>query len=166
MDGARAVEKMRLRMWIMSPHGAPRIKPALIVALLFLLCSDFRIQFVSAQATRASPVFRPALAQIQSQARIPILLPSKLPSAISERAIKRAWGEVRKDGYFNPLYFSEDASNATFAAGFGGSTDIFDPKDVPDTRQVKLSAGRTGMFRPFPVAAPAHRQTCGGNRTA
>ena len=80
------------------------------------------------------------------------MLPSKLPSAIPESAIKLAWGEVREDGYFISLYFSEDAVNATFAAGFGGSTRIF--QDLPSTRQVALSGGRTGMFRPV---------SCGGS---
>ena len=62
---------------------------------------------------------------IQSQTRIPILLPSKLPSGISERDIKLASGKVREDGYFISLYFSEAASDAVYAAGFGGSTRIF-----------------------------------------
>ena len=107
-----------------------------------------------AQTKEPAPVFRPALAQIQSQARIPILLPSKLPSAIRERDIKVASGEVSEDGYFISLYFSEDGGDAAFAAGFGGSTRIFGPQGLPNTRRVALSGGRTGMFRPV---------SCGGS---
>jgi hypothetical protein len=44
-----------------------------------------------------------------------------LPSAIPESGIKLASGEVRTDGYFISLYYSEDAI-ASYAAGFGGST--------------------------------------------
>ena len=100
-----------------------------------------------AQSRRPAPVFQPALEAIQSQTRIPILLPSKLPFAISKRDIKLASGEVREDGYFISLYFSKGAGDETFAAGFGGSTRILDPHDLPNTRHVPLSGGRAGMFR-------------------
>lgn len=95
-----------------------------------------------------------ALAEIRAQTRIPILLPIKLAPGIHESDIKLASGEVREDGYFISLYFSKDASDSTFAAGFGGSTRVFAPKDLPNTRRVALSGGRTGMFRPV---------SCGGS---
>lgn len=96
------------------------------------------------QAKGPAPVFRPALEEIQSQTRIPILLPSNLPSGISGGDIKLAAGEVKDDGYFISLYFSQGADNAAFAAGFGGSTRILGPRDLPNTRRVALSGGRTG----------------------
>jgi hypothetical protein len=105
------------------------------------------------QAKEPAPVFRPALEQIQSQTRIPILLPSRLPSAVPESGIKLASGEVRKDGYFISLYYSEDAA-ASYAAGFGGSTVILKSQDLTNIRRVVLSGGRTGMFRPV---------SCGGS---
>jgi len=98
-------------------------------------------------------VFTPALQQIQSKTRIPILLPSTLPSAIPESGIKLASGEVRKDGYFISLYYSADA-NASYAAGFGGSTLILRDRDLPNSGRVALSDGRTGIFRPV---------SCGGS---
>jgi hypothetical protein len=107
-----------------------------------------------AQAKEPAPVFRAALEQIRSQTRIPILLPSKLPSAIPERDIKVAYGEVTEDGYSISLYSSEAGSNATFAAGFGGSTRILGFQDLPNALRVALSGGRTGMFRPV---------SCGGS---
>jgi hypothetical protein len=107
-----------------------------------------------AQAKGPALVFRPALEQIQPQTRIPILLPYKLPPGISEKDIKLAAGESSEDGYFISLYFSEEGSSAAFAAGFGGSTRIFGPHDLPDTRWVALSGGRTGIFRPV---------SCGGS---
>jgi hypothetical protein len=120
--------------------------------LILLLFADFQLNSLMGQSKGPAPVFRPALEQIQPQTRIPIVLPSKLPSAIPERDIKLAWGEVREDGYFISLYFSEPAVNATFAAGFGASTRIL--QDLPNTRRVALSGGRTGMFRPV---------SCGGS---
>jgi hypothetical protein len=105
------------------------------------------------QAKGPARVFAPALEQIQSKTRIPILLPSKLPSAIPESGIKLASGEVRKDGYFVSLYYSGDA-NASYAAGFGGSTLILQDRDLPNSARVALSDGRTGIFRPV---------SCGGS---
>lgn len=139
-------------MWLMPAYresvGRRITRRAPVVAIVLGLFAHFRSDFAMAQAKRPAPVFRPALEQIQSQTRIPILLPSRLPSSISERDIKLASGEVREDGYFISLYFSEDASNAVYAAGFGGSTRIFGLQDLPNTRRVALSGGRTGMFRP------------------
>ena len=124
-----------------------------VVALVLLLFTDFGSNFAMGQGKGPAPIFRPALEQIQSQTRIPILLPSRLPSAIPESGIKLASGEVRKDGYFISLYYSEDAI-ASYAAGFGGSTRILRSHDLPNTRRVALSGGRTGMFRPV---------SCGGS---
>jgi hypothetical protein len=137
-------------MWFMPAHresGHQIMKRAPVVSLVLLLFTDFGLNSVMGQAKGPAPVFRPALEEIQSQTRIPILLPSKLPSGISESDIKLASGEVREDGYFISLYFSEAASDAVYAAGFGGSTRIFGPQDLPNTRRVALSGGRTGMFR-------------------
>ena len=123
------------------------VNRAPVIALLFLLFIGFRPHLV-AQAKGPAPVFRPALAEIQSKVRIPILLPSKLPSAIADKDIKLASGQVRDDGYYISLYFSEGGGDATFAAGFGGSTRLLSPQDLPNVRRVAVSGGRTGMFRP------------------
>ncbi len=128
------------------------MKGAPVGTLVVFLFTDFGLNSVIGQARGPAPVFRPALEQIQSQTRIPILLPSMLPSAIPQKNIKLAVGEVRDGGYFISLYFSEAGVGATFAAGFGGSMRIF--QDLPNTRRVALSGGRTGMFRPV---------SCGGS---
>jgi hypothetical protein len=128
-----------------------RTAAAMLVLLLF---TGLGANSVMGQAKGPAPVFRPALEQIQSKIRIPIVLPSKLPSVIPEKDIKVASGEVRDDGYFISLYFRESGGDAAFAAGFSGSTSIFGPQDLPDTRRVALSGGRTGMFRPV---------SCGGS---
>jgi hypothetical protein len=51
-----------------------------------------------AQTMEPAAVFKPALEQIRRQTRIPILLPSKLPSPIRERDIKNASGWVTEEG--------------------------------------------------------------------
>ena len=114
---------------------------------------QFLIVFVSfycglnlllAQTKTPAAVFRPALQQIQSKTPIPILLPSRLPSRIRERDIKLAYGEVREDGYFISLYFSDIGSDATYAAGFGASTRLVG--DVPHSHRIKLAGGRMAIF--------------------
>lgn len=130
------------------------MKFAVALAFLSLLLPDFRLASAVGQINQPASIFRPALRQIQLKTRIPILLPKRLPSAIHERDIKLAVGEVRPDGYFISLYFSKSASGAAYAAGFGGSTEAFD--DLPNTHAVALPGGRTGIFRPA---------SCGGSCT-
>jgi len=96
-------------------------------------------------------IFQPAVEQVRSKARIPILLPSQLPTDLSQSGIQLARGEVREDGYFISLYASADAS---YVAGFGGSARILRDRDLPNSSRVRLSGGRTGMFRPV---------SCGGS---
>ena len=143
-------------MWFMPVHrkfAERRMRKAAPVAVLVLLLFT-DLGSVMGQAKGAASVFRLALEQIGGKARIPIVLPSKLPPAIPETDIKLASGEARADGYFISLYFSEGGGDAAFAAGFGGSTRIFGAEDLPNTRRIALSGGRTGMFRPV---------SCGGS---
>jgi hypothetical protein len=58
-----------------------------------------------------------------------------------------AFGEGRKDGYFISLYYSADTANASYAAGFGGSTQILQDRDLPNSTRVSLADGRGGIFR-------------------
>jgi hypothetical protein len=94
-------------MWFMPAYreAAARLtKGAPVAALVVFLFTDFGLNSVRGQAKGPAPVFRLALEQIQSQTRIPILLPFKLPSAIPERDIKLASGSVSDDGYFIALF--------------------------------------------------------------
>jgi hypothetical protein len=116
------------------------------------VCALVGFLSVMAQARQPAPVFRPALKQIQTQTRIPILLPSKLPSHIRERDIKLAWGTISDDGYFISLYLTESGTDASFVAAFGGSVHVL--RDLPNTRPVALAGGLMGLFRPV---------SCGGS---
>lgn len=122
------------------------------LALMMIFSSYCGLSLLLGQKREPAAVFGPALEQIQSKTRIPILLPSRLPSRIRERDIKLAYGEVRKDGYFISLYFSEPGSNATYAAGFGGSTSVV--RNLPSIRRLKLAGGRVALFSPV---------SCGGS---
>jgi hypothetical protein len=70
-----------------------------------------------------------------------------------EKEIKLAWDVMREDGYLISLYYSEPGVEATFAAGFGGSTRI---THLSDAHRFELSGGRTGMIMPV---------SCGGSCT-
>jgi hypothetical protein len=125
--------------------------PVFILASCYL--ADIGSNFALGQATEPARVFKHALDEIRSKTRIPVLVPSKLPSAVPESGIELATGEVRKDGYFISLYYTKDA-NASYAAGFGGSTLILEERDLPNSVRVPLSGGRNGIFRPV---------SCGGS---
>jgi hypothetical protein len=117
------------------------------------------MQSLLAQATEPAAVFKTALHDLRGKTRIPIMLPSKLPAPIRESDIKLASGEVRDDGYFISLYFEEIGSNASYAAGFGGSTRTLQATELANTQTVALTHGRTGVFRPVSCGgscAPAH----------
>jgi len=122
----------------------------MLFAVVLLLFPDSRLNSVMAQAKVPALVFKSALEDIQAQVRIPILLPSKLPAVIREKDIKLALGEIEQHGYSISLYYSEPGVEATFAAGFRGSTRI---AHWSDARRVELSNGRT---RFMPVS-------CGGS---
>ena len=116
-----------------------------VTALVASLLGAFGLSPAIGQMREPAPVFKPAIEEIGTQARIPIVLPSKLPAAIGERDIKLASGEVSNDGYFISLYYEETGSNATYAAGFRGSTRIF--RELHNTQRVSLSGGRSALFR-------------------
>jgi len=119
-----------------------------------VLFTYFGFSSLFAQPSAPAPVFKSALEDIRGKTRIPILLPTRLPSIIAEGEIKLAYGEVRKDGYFISLHYEEIGSNASYAAGFGGETSTFRLTELGNTKSVALSRGRTGAFRPV---------SCGGS---
>jgi hypothetical protein len=129
-----------------EPASTRIVKPVSI----FILAGYFLVELGSnaaiGQTKEPARVFTPALEQIQSKTRIPIVLPSTLRADLPESGIKLALGEVRKDGYFISLYYSADAI-ASYAAGFGGSTFILQDRDVLNSARVTLLDGRTGIFR-------------------
>ena len=127
------------------------MKSILCVAVIVTF---FGCNSLLAQANKPASVFRSALDDIRGKTHIPILLPSTLPPIIRESEIKLAVGEVREDGYFISLYFEGIGSNASYAAGFGGSTRTFRATELGNTLTVALSLGRTGIFRPV---------SCGGS---
>jgi hypothetical protein len=120
------------------------------LCVLFLLVA-WNVQ-ARGQSRAAAAVFKPAVDEIISKVRVPILLPSKLPAAIRERDIKLASGTVSETGYEISIYYSEVGSDAAFAAGFSGSTLVFN--DLPNTRPVILANKIAALFRPV---------SCGGS---
>ena len=128
------------------------IKRVSVFAFVLFFLTDFRLNSLIGQAQEPARVFRPALEQIQPQTRIAILLPSKLPTAIRKRDIKLASGTVSEDGYFISLYYDEIGSNATYAAGFGGS--VSGSRELSGTGGIALAGGRRGTFMPV---------SCGGS---
>jgi len=120
--------------------------------LLFSFVSLFSSDASFGQAKEPSKVFSAAIREIRGKTSIPILLPSRLPDAISEKDIKLADGNASAEGYGISLYYSEEGNNATFAARFLAFREVI--RDLPNIRRVKLANGTVGMFRPV---------SCGGS---
>jgi hypothetical protein len=111
--------------------------------LLVLLCLTAR----GAGAADLQALFDGAITDIGGKSPIPIYLPTVLPEAIARYDVKRAIGDATDSGYVVSLFFSEEPSDATFAARISGST----KKTVgalPNTVVVKLLNGASAQFRP------------------
>src|SRR6266550_4759611 len=89
----------------------------IIIALLILL----PISHVFGQdlkSAREASVFRSVLPKVKRDTKVPVLLPSKLPSTIKEQKIKIVDGEGTENGYEVSLYYDEGCGNACFAGFF------------------------------------------------
>ena len=100
-----------------------------------------------AQKAQPLAMFRSVLEELGPQVKLPILLPRKLP--FREADIQLVRGDVRDDGYWISLYFSEDG-NAGYAAGFGASTTLTSSRNGA----WKLASGLRARFMPV---------SCGGS---
>ena len=114
------------------------------------------------QSTAQSPnqpqavpkVFTSALSEIKAKSPIPVLLPSELPQPLVK--VKYANVEAASaDKYALSLYYELGVGDAGFAASFTAEAHPgYEPKDMPNVSEVKLSRGIIGYFRPV---------TCGGS---
>jgi hypothetical protein len=132
--------------------STPALKTVSSILVTFALVAKVEGLSVAMPQAKAAPAFESALRDIRGKVQVPILLPSKLPDAISVPDIKLAYGEVRENGYAISLYYSEPGTDATFAASFMGSTDV--EKSIPGTTRAVLANGIAAMFRPV---------SCGGS---
>jgi hypothetical protein len=65
-------------------------------------------------------ILKDALSEVKSETAVPILLPSQLPSGLSEKEIHYVFGEGDKNHYKISLYFEAGIGDAGFAGYFGG----------------------------------------------
>ena len=79
-------------------HSITTLRSAFLLLLVVLFA--FSLGPVSAQGKEPAKVFKPAIDQIWGKTPIPILLPTKLPAAISEKDVKLALGDVTYDPTF------------------------------------------------------------------
>ena len=114
-------------------------------ALLSLVCTVALV--ISAPAL--SQGFPESLAQAATKLAdyepVPVFLPTVIPSVISKYGIKRTDVTRGGSGYTVSLYYSKQASDATFAGMVAGSSSTF--SSLPNTSNVKLANGTTALFR-------------------
>ena len=82
------------------------------------------------------------------------LLPTQIPALVSRYGIKRVIVERTGSGYSIELYYSADASDATFAGMLSGSSAVRPRSSLIHTTSVSLADGTHGRFRPV---------SCGGS---
>lgn len=102
-------------------------------------------------ADKPDHVFKPALEQIKGKVKIPILLPTRLPTEIQTSKIKVVEGSVKDKGYSIILSYG-DCGNACFAGSFAG-TPAVNPWQKKKG-QTKLPNGIMARFMPV---------SCGGS---
>ena len=116
----------------------------IIVAILILL----PIAHASGQILESAPVasvFRSVLPKVKSETKVPILLPSKLPSTVKEQEIKVVDGEGTENGYEVSLYYDEGCGNACFA-GFFSAKRGEKPEPEFSDKVVRLLNGIKGYY--------------------
>ena len=116
----------------------------IIIAFLILL----PVSYAFGQNLEAAPVagvLRPVLPKIKSEAKVPVLLPSKLPSTVKEPEIKVVDGEGTENGYEVSLYYEEGCGNACFAGFFSAKRGEKPEPDFSD-KVARLSKGIKGYY--------------------
>lgn len=107
------------------------------------------------KSSKALPgVFSSALSEIRAKTHVPVLLPSELPTPFDD-ADHAIVEKATTDEYAVSLYYQLGVGNAGFAAGFSAQGKPgYSPRDLGNTRPVKLADAIDGFFRPV---------SCGGS---
>ena len=136
-----------------------------VVAVLFIIVGCCAIgkpaPFMQRDATdRPNPVkslpdsFGSVLAEVKARTRIPVLLPTELPTPFNS-ANHAIVAKATADEYTMELYYELGMGNAGFAGTFAAQNDShYSLRELPNVREVKLATGITGFFRPV---------SCGGS---
>ncbi len=138
-------------------------KAKVIVAVCIVVCcadSNLAQPLSGEAAGRASvgkplpDVFVSILAEVKAKVSIPVLLPTKLPRPFDDA--KHATVEkVAPDEYAVVLWYELDVGNSGYAASFSGKVNPpYSLRELGNTRQVQLTRGIIGFFRPV---------SCGGS---
>lgn len=115
---------------------------------------DGKIVSLAKPATALPAALASVLSEVKSKSRVRLLLPSELPQGIAE-AKYGIVDRASEDEYAISLYYELGMGDAGFAASFGANIHPnYGPKDIPNVREVKLSRGMIGYFRPV---------SCGGS---
>ena len=97
------------------------------------------------ESAPVASVFRSVLPKVKSEAKVPVLLPSKLPSTVKEQEIKVVDGAGTRNGYEVSLYYEEGCGNACFAGFFSAKRGEKPAPEFSD-KVVRLSNGIKGYY--------------------
>jgi hypothetical protein len=122
-----------------------------IVASIAVLCVVLAVGGRAQSHDKAAPLlkaFTPVLQQVKANSRMAVLLPGELPQPLAKAkyvTVETATG----DEYEISLYYELGVGDSGFAGSFAASSrPNYEPRDLPNVREVKLSHGLVGFFRP------------------
>ena len=136
-------------------HGKkPRIEYGVMTDADILVLAKQYFGFSHLAVTPIPELFSSVAPDVKAKSRISLLLPDELSGALS--AAKYANVEKASDDEYAILLYSEqDVGNAGFIALFAAKTNPgYEPQELTDVLEVKLSHGQLGYFRPV---------SCGGS---
>jgi hypothetical protein len=130
------------------------MKNVFALALLVVFASTVLCTAVQANVAGSLPdIFVSVLAEVKAKTRVRVLFPTELSRPFSDAKHARV-DKATADEYAVSLYYELDAGNAGFAASFEATNNPhYSPRDLGNVREVMLTAGITGFFRPV---------SCGG----
>ena len=120
--------------------------------LRIALATLFSATTISAQSARPAGVFASALPELQHTVRIPVLLPTRLPSVLRAPSVSSVRVTTAADSYSVELRYKGAEGDAGFAALFAGPRK--EAGEIAGSNQVRLENGSLGQFRPV---------SCGGS---
>jgi hypothetical protein len=122
-----------------------------IVAIFLLVVGGY----ANCKAAPELPgIFVSVLAEVKAGTSIPVLLPTELPRPFRD-AKHAIVGKISANKYRITLYYEQDIGDARFAASFAAEKNAsYSPRELSNVREVKLSGGVVGFFRPV---------SCGGS---
>lgn len=137
-----------------------KVIPAFLIVVICCVGGESARAQTAQSAGRASVdpalpnIFVSVLADVKAKTSVPVLLPTELPRPFRD-ANDATVEKVAPNEYTVVLWYELGEGDAGYAASFSGQHNPnYSPRELPNIREVKLTRGVAGYFRPV---------SCGGS---